>query len=309
MTDKISRPKRNLLQNFFLSLLKPLAVVALLLLFIKNSQAVRDDVNNTILFLVKKLIPTLFPFAVITQALVNQNLKIPLSRYISKILGISENLLAPLCLGLICGFPIGAMLVRDIYKHGLTEKADAEKAIILSSQPSFAFMLMLQSLSGLDFLKNKILPISIFIVFCILIFTKKKIDNTVISGVISRQNTSLTRYIISSGEAMMNLSFFVVAFSALASVIKATFKNPFLTSIVLPFFELTTSINYTANTQIPMQLKQFLIPFSIGFGGLCVFMQIKNILSDTDLEIKKYIPLKLFEGIIIGVIICLLSNK
>ena len=306
MTGKKFTKNKSGYFEFIYSALKPLALTILLIFFIFNSNIVRVDLYDTILFLAERLIPTLFPFAVITQFILRENPKIPLSRYICKLLGIPENLLTPLILGIICGFPIGAILVRELYKQGAVEKRQAERIIILSSQPSIAFLLFISKETGDIFYGKNFVPVSLLVVLCFLIFSKRKPSKTDYSRVISRQSVPLTKCITTSGEAMINLSFFVIAFSAVGSIIKSTLKNPYFIAFILPFFEITTSLNYLSTSRISEALKLFLIPFSVGFSGLSVFMQIKNILSDTDLGIKKYIPIKLLQGLLLGLFIYLL---
>ena len=288
--------------------IKPLLFASIFLIFIMNSSTVRADAYDAMLFLAKRLIPTLFPFAALTQIMLSENIKLPFSGVLGKLFGIPENLTLPLALGIVCGFPIGAILVREQYKEGLVERDQAERIIILSSHPSIAFLLMISR----DCLPEKagkaLLPLSLLIVFVFLILSRPKNNKTGFPDVISRQSVSFVKCITASGEAMLNLSFFVIAFSALASVIKSTIKKPYATAFIIPFFEITSAINYLSSASISEFLKLFLIPFSVGFCGLCVLMQIKNILSDTDLEIKKYIPVKLFHGILLGAAIYLISR-
>ena len=305
MTGKIFTKNKSGHFEFIYSALKPLALTILLIIFLFNSNNVRVDLYDTILFLAKRLIPTLFPFAVITQFILRENPKIPFSRYICKLLGIPENLLTPLILGIICGFPIGAILVRELYKQGVVEKRQAERIIILSSQPSIAFLLFISKETGDIFYGKNFVPVSLLVVLCFLIFSKRKPSKTDYLCVISRQSVPLTKCITISGEAMINLSFFVITFSAVGSAIKSTLKNPYFIAFILPFFEITTSLNYLSTSTISEALKLFLIPFSVGFSDLSVFMQIKNILSDTDLRIKKYIPIKLLQGLLLGLFIYL----
>ena len=305
MTAKIPIKRKKGFLNLIYDVLKPIASALLLLVFILNSNTVKTDTYNTILFLATRLIPTLFPFAVITQIIIAQNLKLPFSRYMYKLFKIPENLLAPLILGIVCGFPIGAILVRELYKQGAAQKQEAERVIILSSQPSIAFLLMISKTEGAIFGVEKILLSSLFLVLFFLLISKNKQAENDYSDVILRQSLSFTKSITSAGEAMLNLSFFVIAFSCLGSVIKSTLKKPTLIAIILPLLEITSAVNFISSAIISDHLKLFLIPFSVGFSGLCVFMQIKNILSDTDLRIKKYIPIKLLQGLLLGLLICL----
>lgn len=303
MTGKILPNCKARYLEFIRDTIKPLALAILLIFFVLNSDTVRADVYDTILYLSSKLIPTLFPFAVITQLILRENLKIPFSGFLCKLLGIPRNLITPLILGIICGFPIGAILVRDLYKQGAVEKKEAERIIILSSQPSIAFLLFISKQTEDIFHQGNLLPASLLVILCFLIFSKRKDSKFGISNVISRQSIPLTSCITASGEAMISLSFFVTAFCAVASVIKSTLKNPNIIALILPFLEISTATSYLSSGIISDNLKLFLIPFSVGFSGLSVYMQIKNILSDTDLGIKKYIPVKLLQGLIFGVLI------
>lgn len=294
--------------GFFIDALKPIILVILMLILLYNLDTVKRDVYNGIKWIISCLIPTLFPFAILTHLLTGTSLRLPMSRVLSKLLGVRDELLVPLVLGIICGFPIGAMLTREIYINGAIKKEEAERVIILSSQPSLAYLIGIGTM-GLSGSKKacSLVMASLITVVLLLLLTRRKYSNSAHSGVISRQSLPLAKYITLSGEAMINLSFFITAFYAIASVIKLTIKRPAFVSLILPFLELSNAINYACSLDPSLSFKAFIIPFSLGFSGLSVYLQIKSILRDTDLTIRKYIPIKLVEGIVMAIFTIILE--
>ena len=306
LTERTNHIKEKV--NLIFGIIKPIILTILFIILLNHVESIKKDVYSGIKWIVSCLIPTLFPFTILTQLLSTINFKFPFSRLVCHILGIDEELLVPLVLGMICGFPIGAILTREIYKNGSITKEEAERVIILSSQPSIAFLIGIGATAFPGAHRERLLiPLIVIMVVLFLLLSRKSNRETQFSSVIVRQSMSISKCIMLSGEAMINLSFFVTTFFAVSSVIKLTIKNQVLVALILPFIELSNSITYISSIDISESLKIFTLALSIGFSGLSVFLQIKSILKETGLSIKKYIPLKLLEGIVLALMMVLLK--
>ncbi|MDE6606989.1 MAG: hypothetical protein K2K54_04435, partial [Lachnospiraceae bacterium] len=77
-----------------------------------------------------KMIPTLFPFMVLSGILIRMNLVKPLCsplRPLSRLLfGVEENGIFCIIIGFLCGFPMGAKVISDLYKRNEISLKEAE---------------------------------------------------------------------------------------------------------------------------------------------------------------------------------------
>ena len=110
------------------------------------------------------LVPSLLPFFIISNILINYNIGFYLSKLIDpifrKIYKINSNSTVILMLSMVSGFPSNAKYTREMYENGILSKKEAEKLLIFShfSNPLF----VLGTLAGM-FLKNEKLGFIILI--------------------------------------------------------------------------------------------------------------------------------------------------
>lgn len=93
----------------------------------------------------RAVVPSLFPFMVLSEILVASGvgewLSLPLERPLGKLLGLPRAGCCAVFLGLLCGFPIGARCAILAYEKGALEREECERALACSSIPSSAFLI------------------------------------------------------------------------------------------------------------------------------------------------------------------------
>ena len=79
-----------------------------------------------------KIIPSLFPYMVISSLLVYSGLAERLGRIIpvASAFNLPREAGAPLILGAVCGFPVGAKTAVDLFKNGCISKTQSEVLIL-----------------------------------------------------------------------------------------------------------------------------------------------------------------------------------
>ncbi len=122
-------------------------LVLLLLLFLLllcYPQQVTRFVQKGLSLSVSTLIPSLFPFLVLSRILVGlgfaQMLPRPLLRPVARLLGLSPGGCCALLLGWLCGFPAGASFVSAAVGKGEMTACEGERLLLLSSIPSMGFL-------------------------------------------------------------------------------------------------------------------------------------------------------------------------
>lgn len=114
------------------------AITAVFLL--ADAPLVKSLVGEGLSLCLNAVIPSLFPFAVITELIFFDGRGIVFPHFVRRALhsvfGISEGLASAFITGTITGFPMGTTAISKIYSTGGCTKEEAEYAAALSGMPS-----------------------------------------------------------------------------------------------------------------------------------------------------------------------------
>ena len=285
------------------SLLKILAalIFATLLLINPNlvSTAAKDGLNTS-LFLV---VPSVFPFAVISTYICS-GLILPsaLTRLFSRLFKISSNAVAPFLMGLISGYPVGAILISDACFKNALSKEESEHLLPFANAAGPLFMI---SVVGAGMFGNVTIGYFLYLVHIasvILIFFLSRHFSPVKSRVSSKDHSKLSiiRSIDKAMNSMINVIGCITFFAVLCEILKSIGIFEFFGSFSGVFYgtlELTSGLKVLALTYLPMRLKLSLASFLCGFSGICIFLQVKNAVIKENLSCTKYVVCKLLIGL------------
>ena len=113
---------------------------------------------------VKTVIPSLFPFMVISELIVKSGLGHIIGNIlgtpITKIFRISNAASCAVIMGILCGFPIGARTVVALLENGDINKNEAEKLMTFCNSPSSGFII---GAVGLSLYSNKKIGIILYL--------------------------------------------------------------------------------------------------------------------------------------------------
>lgn len=116
-----------------------------LALLLRRADVAADCMRDGLSLCARAVVPSLFPFMVLSELLVASGagewLISPLSRPLGKLLGLPRAGCCAVVLGLLCGFPVGARCAILAYEKGTLSRDECERAMACSSIPSSAFLL------------------------------------------------------------------------------------------------------------------------------------------------------------------------
>ena len=122
-----------------------LAGLCLLLLLLINAEAATVGVRRGVSLCLETLLPSLFPFLVVSEWLVRSNVGEWLGRYpgrpLCRLLGLSERGAAALLLGLLCGFPVGTVAAVSYCKRGEMSEAELRRLVLFINNPGTGFLI------------------------------------------------------------------------------------------------------------------------------------------------------------------------
>lgn len=256
------------------------------------------EVTNQAIFLwAKNLLPTLLPFFIISKYMLNLggvSFFKKLFKPITTLLGLPPSSAFSIFISIFCGFPIGSIIVEDVYKNSPDKEYYANVCFSASS----VFIL---ATVGSSILASAEEGLALFIINACTFF---------IFAVITKpQNLSEQPIKIKKSEpisesifAIFNVCGNMILFSLFSSLFTRFIKNKLLCAIISGFFEFSSGIKLLSFWDFSLPI----ISFFISFGGLCVIFQCLNQLSN--INKLKFILNRIICGLI-SFLLCFLYKK
>ncbi len=272
----------------YLSILKAIIAVimfSLIFLFTATSNKVTEAVIGGIKLCCMTLVPSLFPFLVISGILMRIGALQMLSKHfygiMKRLFGVSGVSAAAVITGLICGFPSGAAVLTSEGK-AVCSKKEGERTLFLSATASPAFVI---SGIGIGMLGSVWFGITVWVIHIL---------STVLAGIIlksifgdtvaeinctqsSERTLSLStaaEAIRSAADSMLSVCATVIFFSVICGYIENISIIPdTVRCVIASFFELTSGVKMISKV-IPFDTAIVMISSAVSWSGLSVFSQI-----------------------------------
>ncbi len=278
-------------------------ILFLVVIFFKNSSAASLWVSKGLSLCISRLVPSLFPFMVLSSLMISSGAGNGIFRIISKpfsvLFGISENGISSLMLGWLCGFPVGAKCACELFCGGRIDKYEYNLLLCICSTPSPAFLIGTVGKGMLGCTQIGIILYIISLISCIfvgifmkLLHGKRKLQSN--AHIIRKQNytpcISFTKAVSDAGIGMLNICAFVVFFSAFLGVIEgiisSTGVSEILTCTIFGFFELTSGLSRISSLGDTVALP--LCALAVGWSGLSVHFQTISICTPAKCSFSPY---------------------
>ena len=309
----------------FRSSVTALLLLALMLMLLRSSLVI-DSVHAGLELWYSAVLPSIFPFMIITSLLLTQ------------LQG------SKLCLlGLVCGLPVGANLVNQQVKNGTLPNTFANPALCICNITSPMFLcgyVWNQTL-------HKQIPIA-YLLFCIYFpmlaygffcYIRIYFFLQTAPHAKTHSHKTLTATSFSSGSSFDSISLknksyapnltysqtthsasdtgdsgfesillhclrvimlvgvyimlFCILFRFLLTLLPA---SSILSGILISSLEVTNGVHLLAGLPISLQQKTALIAALCSFGGICSMFQTKSVLTESELSLSHYIIIKIILG-------------
>lgn len=285
-----------------------------LLLLLKNPEIASTSVQKGITLCVRTVIPSLFPFAILSELLraspLLRRLLSPLSRPLCRLLRISASAADALLLGLLCGAPVGAQGLVRALDAGAAEREECERLLGIATVPSSAFLI---GAVGESLFESAAYGRLLF--FCVLLASFLTALLFARSGGVQKKEAhalpapspvSLPDAVRVSVSTLGTVCAFVLFFSVLSGALE---------SIPLPLPDtlraaLSSLLELTEGSRRAASLAQrmpaaCLSAFAAGWSGLSVHCQILSVCEGRGLSFGRYFLCKLSEGLLCALLVCL----
>lgn len=285
-------------------LLYALIVVVCILLF-AFAEDTAQAAKKALFLCGQTVIPALFPFFVLSSFMVNTGFVGALGKLLApasrKLFRISGSGAVVFVVGLLCGYPTGAKTVSELYENKQLEKKEAERLLPFCNNSGPLFVI--GAVGGM--LGNQTLGIRLYMIHAIsaactgillsvfakpVSHDKENIIHTAHVG------TAFSDAVCRSVTAMLNVCGFILFFSVVR-----TFFAPFLGTDALSLLlggmaEVTLGAEAICMADVGVGKQLILLSAILGFGGVCVLLQVWGIVARTGLSIKLYVFGKLMQS-------------
>ena len=257
------------------------------------------------------LVPSMLPFYVISDLLINYGLIDILAflfkKIINKLFNVSENASFVIFFSMFTGFPSSAKYLKNLLDLNYISIEDANKIIRFTH---FSNPLFIINVIGNTIIGNKkigfLILLSHYLSNFIIGFlyrkeqtqkiTTKRIKNTKSFGSI------LTASFINSFDSLLIVLGSLITFKILTSIIFRYFGSNFIISSLL---EITQGLFALKYLTLNIELKALIAVAMISFGGFCIHTQVYSILSETKISYKNYFFSRILHVIIATTILTL----
>lgn len=254
------------------------------------------------------LLPSLLPFMILSNICIKTGLLDKLfeapKKFWKKTFALSPSGAYALCMGIFCGYPMGAKITADLYAEHRISKQEASYLLTFACFPGPSF---LSSYLCVGLFKNShlIFP-TYFILYssgllCSFLFRpkagtyfpyfekkKKEVSDSASLGKI------LDTSIMNGFETITKLGGYILIFSILQGIFSLAFRSfPVLCYFLQGITEMTTGNAALARAPLEFDLLYPLILAFTSFGGLSVAAQTKSMLTNTDLPFTSYLKGKI----------------
>ena len=289
-----------------------LCIIALLLI---RAESVMLYTRKTLVMCYEIIIPSLFPFFVCSSMLIYSGFASVVAEYSKKIMrplfNVASSGAAAFVLGIISGFPLGAVCTKDLYKSGNLSKIEAERLLAFCNNSGPLFII--GSIGTAIYLKPSY-GVMLYVIHII---------SSVIVGIIFRNygrsyhNSPLTHVntndisiskaismsIDNAARNILTVCFSIIFFSSIAQALLDLLPlSPVVRAIVSGACEFSTGVLRISALDTDIMSKLVMTSFVVGFSGLSVHLQVMSVTADAGLSLKPYILGKFLHGIIASAI-------
>ncbi len=310
-------------------------IIVLIILIIcvevlRESKSIMRTVTFSLNIWQSNIFPSLFPFFVISELLINCGfasfLGEILKKVMNKVFKLKGESSFALVLSMLSGFPSGSKYTKELYIKGLINDQEATKLLTFTHFSNPVFILGTISIM---FLNNK--EIGFLILVChyigsfivgilfrnyyispnnnIKISFKKAVDAMHQKRVANKMNFGqmITQALMNSINTLFLILGVITMFLIITTIIDNNINlNLYNQSILNGIFEMTQGLKYTSLLNIPLKNKAILATLFISFGGLSVHMQTISIISDTKIKYYPFLIARILHASISSLLIYIL---
>lgn len=283
-----------------------------------NSYQIMESIRFSFSLCINNLFPSLIPFMLLSNILINYNfindLSDMLKNITTKFFKVNKNCSFALVMSILSGTPSNAKYLKDLYDNNLINNADIEKCLKFCHFTNPIFII---GTIGYTFLNNKKLGLIILIShytssFIIGLFNKKsknlKISNINITSNKNNFISILKSSINSTIDTLLLILGIITTCIIITTIINNIFNIDNNYKFLFGIIEITQGLKYLSLSNLNIDIKTIISSFLISFGGICIHMQVFSILNNKKIRYLPYFISRIIHGVLSSIITYILIN-
>ncbi len=290
-------------------------------LVLRNSDAAVEYMGRGLSLCARTVIPSLFPFMVISELLVSSGAGEAFGRLFSHVMrwifGLSGAGVSAVFLGSMCGFPVGARTAVSLYDRNIISKQECEHLLTFTSSPGSAFLI---TAVGAGLFGNRRLGVILYAVvlgtaffigflarFCLRGRGVPEAHPHFPTGLHPGGVEMFTSAVSGAATSMLTVCAYVIFFSAITGVLGtlapagggAAGETGF--AVLCGILEMTGGIS-AASGLTARDAALVLTAAIAGWSGISVHCQIITLCGGRGLSFRPYIMAKAAQGVLSGLV-------
>ena len=297
-----------------------------------ESKMILNSVIFSLSIFKNNIFPSLFPFFVLSDLLVNYGFVeftgTLFKNIMNKFFKIKSSCAFIFIMSIISGNPANAKYTKSLYQDGKIDKYEATKILCFTCFSNPLFILATVSIL---FLNNKEVGLlillchylgNIIIGICMRNYhpSKKEKEKVSLKKAINSMHNKrinnkqsfgniITNSLINSINTLLLILGVITTCLVITTIIDNNLNlNSTIQSVLNGFVEMTQGLKYISMQAIPLKLKCILTVTILSFGGVSVHMQIMSILSETEIKYLPFLCARICHSIISSLLMFLLFD-
>lgn len=294
-------------------LLKTLTYLILIIIVLSHPDATFQYAYQGLYQWASKMVPTLFPFMMISSIMVYSGADLELGRMLSRIMkkiyGYSSYGLYAIFMGFFCGFPMGAKVVSDLYEGNKLSKEEAQSLIAFCNNigPAYFMGIIIPILHKSGY--QTILPFvfgmygipAIYGIIMGHLYSKNRTSsntyypktvNHTVPTVKQSLATTLKQSCIDNTQSLIILGGYITFTNAFRIFLDFLPLSVNSKSILSSYLEIIGGVQAIYTTTLNAEQKVFWSMTALCFGGVSCILQTSSFLEKSGLSIFHYIKHK-----------------
>ena len=299
-----------------------------LVLILRNSDAAIEYMGRGLTLCARTVIPSLFPFMVISELLVSSGAGEAFGRLFSRIMrwlfGLSGAGASAVFLGSMCGFPVGAKTAVALLDRNTISKAECEHLLTFTANPSSAFLI---TAVGVSLYGNRhfgvilyatVLGSEFLVGFLARFFLRRTSSSTehphFPSGLHIGGVETFTGAVSGAATGMLTVCAYVIFFSALTGALGCALTaggqpHEWTYTLLTGLLEMTGGISQASGLSNRTWGLILTAAFA-GWSGISVHCQVMTLCGGRGLSFKPYLIAKAAQGLLCaGMMAAILSLR
>lgn len=256
------------------------------------------------------IIPSLFPFFVCSGLLIYSGFTRILAKVAGPVMRPLFNIggcgASALVLGIISGYPLGAVTACQLYESGYLSKTETERLLSFCNNSGPLFIL--GAVGSAIYANGKIGVIlyishiiaTLLVGFLFRFYARDKhiAPDYAVNQTEEGFSQVFSKVLANSLNSILTVSGAVIFFSVISGIVTEHLPaNDIIKSLVTGILELTGGTKAISETRLPLTIKLVMSAFVVGFAGISVHLQVASIMAKHHLSLVPYIFGKLLHGL------------